>query len=266
MKYAPASWFLVGAVALVAFVGVANPRARAADDYPLGPDSKLQPGVPKGEVIKFEFSDSKIFPGTTREVAIYIPRQYDATKPACVYVNQDGVQWNAPTVFDNLIARGELPVLIGVFVRPGVVKAVDGKVALDRFNRSYEYDGLGDDYARFILDEILPAVEAKTTSDGRPIKLSRSGNDRAIGGSSSGAIAAFTAAWERPDAFTRVFSVVGTYVGLRGGDIYPTLLRKYEPKPLRVFLQDGEHDNNIYAGDLRGDEARHPDLRSSRPG
>ena len=249
MKYAPASWFLVGAVALVAFVGAANPRARAADDYPLGPDSKPQSGVPKGEVIKFEFSDSKIFPGTTREVAIYIPRQYDATKPACVYVNQDGVQWNAPTVFDNLIARGELPVLIGVFVRPGVVKAVDGKVALDRFNRSYEYDGLGDDYARFILAEILPAVEAKTTSDGRPIKLSRSGNDRAIGGSSSGAIAAFTAAWERPDAFTRVFSVVGTYVGLRGGDIYPTLLRKYEPKPLRVFLQDGEHDNNIYAGD-----------------
>ena len=249
MKYAPASWFWLGAVALVAFVGVANPNARAADDYPPGPDSMPQPGVPKGEVIKFEFSDSKIFPGTTREVAVYIPRQYDATKPACVYVNQDGVQWNAPTVFDNLIARGELPVIVGVFVRPGVVKAADQKVALDRFNRSYEYDGLGDNYARFLLEEILPAVEAKTTSDGRPIKLTKSGNDRAIGGSSSGAIAAFTTAWERPDAFTRVFSVVGTYVGLRGGDIYPTLLRKYEPKPLRVFLQDGEHDNNIYAGD-----------------
>jgi sugar lactone lactonase YvrE len=166
-----------------------------------------------------------------------------------VYVNQDGVQWNAPVVFDNLIARGEIPVLIGVFVRPGVVKARDGASALDRFNRSYEYDGLGDAYARFILEEILPAVEQRTTSDGRKIMLSKSGNDRAIGGSSSGAICAFTAAWERPDAFTRVFSVVGTYVGLRGGDRYPTLIRKYEPLPLRVFLQDGANDNNIYAGD-----------------
>jgi sugar lactone lactonase YvrE len=92
-------------------------------------------------------------------------------------------------------------------------------------------------------------VEARATSDGRAIRLSKSGNDRAIGGSSSGAIAAFTAAWERPDAFTRVFSAIGTYVGLRGGDRYPTLIRKYEPKPLRVFLQDGANDNNIYAGD-----------------
>jgi enterochelin esterase-like enzyme len=175
-------------------------------------------------LIKFEFSASKVFPGTSREVTVYVPRQYDATKPACVYVNQDGVQWNAPVAFDNLIARGELPVLIGVFVRPGVVKARDGAGALDRFNRSFEYDGLGDAYARFILDELLPTVEQRTTSDGRKIILSKSGNDRAIGGSSSGAICAFTAAWERPDAFTRVFSVVGTYVGLRGGDRYPTLI------------------------------------------
>lgn len=223
--------------------------ARAADDYPPHPDSVRREGVPVGELIKFDFSGSKIFPGTTREVTVYVPKQYDAAKPACVYVNQDGVQWNAPIVFDNLIARGELPVMIGVFVRPGVVKALNGATALDRFNRSYEYDGLGDGYARFILNEVLPAVEAKTTADGRAIRLSKSGNDRAIGGSSSGAIAAFTAAWERPDAFTRVFSAIGTYVGLRGGDGYHTLVRKFEPKPLRIFLQDGSNDNNIYAGD-----------------
>lgn len=226
-----------------------GPTMGAAEEYPAHPDSVIQAGVPKGEVIKFEFDRSKIFPGTTREVSVYIPRQYDASRPACVYVNQDGVQWNAPVVFDNLIARGELPVMMGVFVRPGVVKARDPQQALDRFNRSYEYDGLGDAYARFILEEILPAVEKKTATDGRVIKLSSSANDRAIGGSSSGAIAAFTAAWERPDAFSRVFSVVGTYVGLRGGDIYPTLIRKYEPKALRIFLQDGSNDNNIYAGD-----------------
>jgi gluconolactonase len=234
--------------AALALAALSSARA-AVDDYPPHPDSVVKPGVPKGELIKFEFAGSKIFPGTTREVTVYVPKQYDGTKPACVYVNQDGVQWNAPVVFDNLIAQGDLPVIIGVFVRPGVMKAANPATALDRYNRSYEYDGMGDGYARFVLDELLPAVEAKTTSDGKAIKLSKSGVDRAIGGSSSGAICAFTAAWERPDAFSRVFSNVGTFVGLRGGDIYPTLIRKYEPRRLRVFLVDGSNDNNIYAGD-----------------
>lgn len=221
----------------------------AEPEYPVTEDSKPNDKVPKGELIKFEFASPKIFPGTVREVTIYVPKQYDGTKPACLYVNQDGVQWNAPVVFDNLIAKGEMPVTIGVFARPGVVKSLDGNAALDRFNRSFEYDGLGDAYARFIIDELLPAVEQKTTADGRKIVLSKNANDRAIGGSSSGAICAFTAAWERPDSFSRVWSAIGTYVSLRGGDRYPGLLRKYEPKALRVFLQDGVNDLNIYAGD-----------------
>jgi gluconolactonase len=220
----------------------------AADDYPLTPDSKPQDGVPKGEVLKFSFANSKIFPGTTRDYWVYVPQQYDPAKPACVYVNQDGIQYQAPVVFDNLIAKGEMPVTIGVFVMHGKVMPHSDQ-ALPRFNRSYEYDGLGDNYARFLLEELLPEVETKKTSDGRAIRLSTDGNDRAIGGGSSGAVCAFTAAWERPDAFTRVFSSIGTYVGLRGGNEYPTLVRKYEPKPIRVFLQDGSNDLNIYAGD-----------------
>jgi gluconolactonase len=219
------------------------------DAYVPGPDSKPQPGVPAGELIRFDFSQSKVFPGTTRHVTVYVPRQYDPAKPACVYVDQDGVQFNAPVVLDNLIARGELPVIIGVFATPGVVNALNPAAALGRYNRSFEYDGLGDAYARLILDEILPAVETKVTGDGRPIYLSHSGNDRAIAGSSSGAIAAFNAAWEHPEAFSRVISAIGTYVGLRGADRFPTLIRKYEPKPIRVFLQDGSGDLNIYAGD-----------------
>jgi gluconolactonase len=134
-------------------------------------------------------------------------------------------------------------------VMHGRVRAADGSKALDRFNRSYEYDGLGDKYARFLSEELLPEVEKQKTSDGRAIRLSKDPNDRAIGGSSSGAVCAFTAAWERPDLFRRVFSTIGTYVGLRGADRYPTLIRKYEPKPLRVYLQDGSNDLNIYAGD-----------------
>src|SRR6266403_1143799 len=222
---------------------------QTTDNYPTGPDSKAQPGVPKGEILKLTFDKSKIFPGTTREYWVYVPAQYKPDKPACVFVCQDGIRYQAPTVFDNLINRKEMPVTIGVFVAPGVVKATDANAALDRFNRSFEYDGLGDDYARFLLEELLPEVETKKTSDGRAIKLSDDGNDRAIGGGSSGAIAAFTAAWERPDAFTRVFSSIGTYVDLRGGLRYPGLIRKYEPKPIRIFMQDGSNDLNRYGGD-----------------
>jgi gluconolactonase len=127
--------------------------------------------------------------------------------------------------------------------------AGNAEMANDRFNRSFEYDGLGDAYVRFILEEILPEVEKQKTSNGRQIHLSKNGNDRAIGGSSSGAVCAFTAAWERPAEFCRVFSAIGTYVGLRGADRYSTLIRKYEPKPIRVFLQDGLNDLNIYGGD-----------------
>ncbi len=221
----------------------------AADTYPPGPDSQEQAGVTKGELIKYEFADSKIFPGTHRQVTIYVPHQYDPAKPACVYVCQDGVLYNAPVVFDNLIAKGEIPVLIGVFITPGVVPARDGDAALDRYNRSFEYDGLSDAYARFLLEELLPDVETRQAGDGRPIHLSHSGNDRLIAGISSGAICAFTAAWQRPDAFSRVFSNVGTYVGLRGGNVYPTLIRKYEPKALRIFMQDGSNDLNLYGGD-----------------
>ena len=223
--------------------------SQTTDNYQPGPDSKPQPGVPKGEVLKFTFDKSKIFPGTTREYWVYVPAQYTADKPACVYVGQDGIHFEAPTVFDNLIHKKEMPVTIGIFVMPGIVKATEANTALDRFNRSYEYDGLGDNYARFLLDELLPEVETRKTSDGRAIKLSHDGNDRAIGGASSGAIAAFTAAWERPEAFTRVFSAIGTYVDLRGGLRYPTLIRKFEPKPIRVFLQDGSNDLDIYGGD-----------------
>jgi sugar lactone lactonase YvrE/enterochelin esterase-like enzyme len=220
-----------------------------AEHYAVDSASVVHAGVPKGEVLKFTFENSRIFPGTWREYWVYIPAQYKADKPACVYIDQDNVQFKAPVVFDNLINSKEIPVTIGVFVSPGRVRATDANTALDRFNRSFEYDGLGDAYARFILNEILPEVEKQHATDGRPIKLSKNGNDRAIAGSSSGAIAAFTAAWEHPEEFSRVFSAIGTYVGIRGGDRYPTLIRKYEPKPLRIFLQDGSNDQNSYAGD-----------------
>jgi gluconolactonase len=250
MKLARGCFSLMLLCSLLPFVSAQSVSTQqTTDNYPPGPDSKPQDGVPKGEVIKLSFDRSKIFPGTVRDYWVYVPAQYTPDKPACVYVNQDGLQYEAPTVFDNLIHKKEMPITIGIFVMHGRVSAADGNTALDRFNRSYEYDGLGDNYVRFLLEELLPEVETKKTSDGRAIRLSKSGNDRAIGGQSSGAICAFTAAWERPDAFSRVFSAIGTYVGLRGGDRYSTLVRKYEPKPIRIFLQDGANDLNIYGGD-----------------
>jgi gluconolactonase len=205
--------------------------------------------APRGEVLRFSFEQSKIFPGTSRDYWIYVPAQYRPDRPACVYVNQDGIQWEAPAVFDQLIHTQAMPVTIGVFVMPGRVKAADTNAARDRLNRSFEYDSLSDNYARFLLEELLPDVETRAASDGRAIRLSTNANDRAIGGWSSGAICAFTAAWERPDAFRRVFSAIGSYAGLRGGDRYPALIRKTEPRPIRVFLQDGTNDTNTFAGD-----------------
>lgn len=188
---------------------------------------------------------SEIFPGTVRNYWLYVPAEYDAAKPACVMIVQDGLnraqEWKLPEALDALIAAGEVPVTIGVFVDPGVVPAANDN-AQPRFNRSFEYDSLGDRYARFLIEELLPEV-------GKKYKLSDSPDNRLIAGASSGGICALNAAWERPDAFRRVLSTIGTYVGLRGGDGLATLVRKTEPKPLRIFLEDGKNDLKIYAGD-----------------
>ncbi len=217
----------------------------AADDpnapYVLGPDSQPQPGVPQGELKKFTFSDSKVFPGTTREWQLYVPKQYDAAKPACLLVCFDGGGYANPTggtrvpvVLDNLIAKKEVPVTIAVFINPGSFKAA-APGAKDRSNRSFEYDSLGDANARFVIEEILPLVQ-------KDYKLTDDPNGWSITGASSGGIAAFTVAWERPDKFRKVISWIGSFTNIRGGHVYPALIRKTEPKPLRVFLQDGAND------------------------
>ncbi len=218
----------------------------SAQEYKLGPDSQRQLNVPQGAVTKHVWT-SRIFPGTVREYWVYVPVQYSASKPAAVMIFQDGAgfvsetgAWRVPVVFDNLIHRREMPITIGIFIDPGVLPPLSPDQRA-RFNRSYEYDALGDRYARFLIEEILPEVA-------KQYNLSSDPNDRGIAGSSSGGIAAFTAAWNRPDAFRRVVSFIGSYTNLRGGQIYPSLIRKTEQRPLRVFLQDGNADQNIYAG------------------
>ena len=209
--------------------------------YPLGPDSEKQEGVPEGKTFQVVFDQSTIFPGTTREITVYVPAQYDASKAACVYVGLDGLGCNVQTVFDNLIHKGEMPVTIAIGVSSGKVQSVNENVN-PRFNRSFEFDGLNDALARCLVDEVFPAVEKMKTPDGLPIVLSNNPNDRCAGGGSTGGVGSFTLAWERPDLFRRVFTAIGTFVGMRGADRYPIIVRKTEPKPIRIFQQDGEND------------------------
>lgn len=220
---------------------LAAPLLRSADDYVPGPDSQVQP-VPHGEVRAGKFETSRIFPGTSRDYFVYVPKQYDPAKPACLMVFFDGGgifkvdgQFRLPVVFDNLIARKEMPVTIAVGVNPGVFAAPEPG-AKSRSNRSLEYDSLGDANARFLLEELLPEAT-------KGLNLTADPAGRAVGGNSSGAIAAFTVAWERPEAFRKVVSHIGSYTNIRGGHVYPGLIRAVKPaKPLRVFLQDGSND------------------------
>ena len=219
----------------------ASPAA-ANDDYTLGPDSQPQAGVPKGQVIGPTLFKSTIFGNTVRQYWVYVPAQYDGSKPAAVMVFQDGhkyvnteQEYRVPVVFDNLIHKKEMPVTIGVFVNPGNIGTELPADPWRGTNRSQEYDTLSESYARFLLEELLPEV-------GKSYKLTSDPEARGIVGVSSGGICSFTVAWERPDAFRKVISHIGSFTNIRGGDAYPGLVRKHAKRPLRIFLQDGSND------------------------
>ena len=214
---------------------ILSPLSVFADDAPTqyehGPDSVRHQDVPQGKVTRHEWNTSKVFPGTSRSYWVYVPHQYNPAKPASLMVFQDGADYlseegdlRVPIVFDNLIHKKEMPVTIGVFINPG-----------QPGNRRIEYDTMSDAYARFLLTEILPEVE-------KSYNISPLPQQRAICGISSGGICAFTVAWQRPDQFQRVLSHVGSFANILGGHDYPSMIRKTERKPIRVFLQDGSHD------------------------
>jgi len=215
--------------------------------YSLGPDSLSQPGVPKGEIRGPFTLASTAYPDTQHTYWVYVPAQYDAAVPASLMIYNDGHAFMNPdgdvravNVMDNLIFRRELPVMIGVFINPGRRSDQPEPNATEwgdrTTNRPTEYNSLDDKYARVIVDELMPALA-------KEYNLSKSPERRGIGGSSSGAIAAFTVAWQRPNEFRKVLSNVGSFVDLRGGNAYPEIIRKSDKKPIRVFLCDGRNDN-----------------------
>ncbi|MFM7074151.1 MAG: alpha/beta hydrolase, partial [Planctomycetota bacterium] len=225
-------------------------KSAHAQGFKASPDHEPQEGTPRGEVIAMPAWKSKVFGGTVRDWSVYVPAQYRAESPASLMVFQDGHDylslkgnWRVPTVFDNLIQRGEMPVTIAVFINPGH-DANQGDAYRDAkwraSNRSLEYDSLGDCYARFLVEEIIPELKQRWSISDDP-------EQRAICGASSGGICSFTVAWERPDQFRKVLSTIGSFVNLRGGDIYPSLIRKTERQPLRIYLEDtsGDLDNKF---------------------
>jgi gluconolactonase len=216
-------------------------RIRTELSGPLTDDSKPHPGVPHGEFVEGTITDSRIYPGTENKFRVYIPAQYKPAEPACLLVRLDGLGVNETTVLDNLIAKGDMPVTIAVGLSSGVVRKPDGSAPY-RWNRSYEFDATNGNFPEFVIGELLPRVETLHTSDGRPIRISHDAKDRAVMGASTGGIGSFTLAWERPDSFSRVYSMIGTFVSMRGGNDYPAIIRKAEPKAVRIFLEDGSTD------------------------
>lgn len=224
-----------------------SPRPNPDSQYRLGPDSLPQEGVPRGEIRGPFTLPCAVYPGTKHTFWVYVPAQYDPAVPAALMVFQDGHAFKDETgdiraqhVMDNLIYRREIPVMIGVFINPGRRPDQPEPTARnwgDRdTNRPAEYNSLDDRYARVITEELLPALA-------KEYNISKDPEMRGIGGSSSGAIAAFTIAWERPGHFRKVLSNVGSFVNLRGGHVYPEKVRASAKKPIRIFLCDGRNDN-----------------------
>jgi enterochelin esterase family protein len=227
--------------------------AQGFDDfYKLGPDSLPQEGVPKGEINGPHVLPCEVFPGTQHTYWVYVPAQYNSAVPASLMIFQDGQAMKNPdgplraqNVMDNLIFRREVPVMIGVFINPGRTPDQPEPTPSDwgdrSTNRPTEYNSLDDRYARVIVDELLPVLNEEYNIAEEPQR-------RGIGGVSSGAIAAFTVAWHRPDQFHKVLSIVGSFTNIRGGHVYPEIIRESEKKPIRVFFQDGRNDHRGQRG------------------
>lgn len=221
--------------------------------YKLGPDSLVQEGVPQGKLNGPHTLPCNAYPGTQHTYWVFVPAQYDPKVPAALMVFNDGQAFmnengdaRAPNVLNNLIYRREIPVMLAVFINPG--RRPDQPEPNPRewgdrtTNRPTEYNSLDDKYARVICDELLPMLK-------KDYNISPNPDHRGIGGASSGAIAAWTVAWERPKEFRKVLSIVGSFTNLRGGHVYPEKVRMAEKKPIRVFLQDGRNDNRALRGD-----------------
>jgi enterochelin esterase family protein len=250
---------LIPAVMIGALVTGHLSAAPTDDVYQLGPDSLVQDGVPRGKVTDWEQLPCQVYPGTLHDFCVYVPAQYDPAKPASLMIFQDGQAWIRPTgdlrtatVLDNLIYRREIPVMIAVFINPGRTPTQPVASQSDwgdkSSNRPQEYNAIDDKYPRIVMDELMPVLMSR-------YNISKEARDHAIGGASSGGISAFNVAWHRPDQFSKVLSTIGSFTNIRGGHVFPDLIRAADRKPIRVYLLDGVNDNRGMRG--KGDDAHY---------
>jgi gluconolactonase len=249
MRIAAGCFVLAVSVWLAGFVDPGTPQAPPSAlpplDYSLGADSQPQAGVPKGTLTRHVLAPGKFFPGTPHDYQVYVPAQYDPAHPIASMIFLDGSGYagnnvRVPVVLDNLIARRDVPPMIAIFVDPGVMPARSAE-AQNRYERIFEYDSLTPRFANFLIDELMPEVAGSYS-------LSTDANDHGIAGTSTGGVGAFVAAWNRPDEFRRVITWVGSFGNFRGADRLPGLIRRTEPRPIRVFMQTGRQDLVNYAG------------------
>ena len=247
-----AGYFTLGAALWVGTQAAAPPQApdNAARglpplDYSLTADSQPQPNVPKGTLTRHVLPPGKFFPGTPHNYQVYVPAQYDPSHPIAYMIFLDGSGYagnnvRVPVVLDNLIAKRDVPPMIAMFIDPGIMPALSDQ-AQNRYERIFEYDSLTPRFANFLIEEFVPEVA-------RTYNLSKDANDHGIAGISTGGVGAFVAAWNRPDQFRRVITWVGSFGNFRGADRLPGLIRRTEPRPIRVFMQTGRQDLVNYAG------------------
>lgn len=236
--------FTVVLLALLAGPGVAQERK----NYPLHPMTTADADVPRGEVTEHRFESTGVYPGTVRRYSVYVPSQYRRGTPAALMVFTDGHsfagpggKYRVPKVFDQLIAAGHLPVTVAVMVDPGNRGPLPDERGWNKGtnNRSREYDTVSDEYARFLIEELLPAAEAEAG-----VTLTDNPDLRGMGGDSSGGICSFGVAWHRPDSFRRVMSHIGSFVNINGGHNYEALVRKGDKRPLRMYQYECKDDLN----------------------
>jgi enterochelin esterase-like enzyme len=240
-----------------------EPRPDADGDFTLGPtyadapELTVRAGVPKGVLHNFVMNstDSKIYPGIAkdrpgtvpyqRKVCVYVPQLYVAGTPAPFMVLQDGCSKSylerLPVILDNMIYDHRLPALIVVMINSGGGDAQGSE-------RGLEYDTVSDLYTKFIETEVLPKIARDYN-----VAFTTDPEGRATMGGSSGAACAFTMAWFRPDLYRRVLSYSGTFVNQQSPlnpasphgawEYHEHLIPQSAAKPLRVWLEVGDHDN-----------------------
>ena len=228
----------------------ARRAARNGVDFTMeSADSKIYPGIAR-EPDTFGTADpadpAKLVVTTshpapyTRQVTVYVPKQYVPGTAAPFIVGADGPDQALFTALDNLIAEHRVPVMIAISIGNGGGDAQGSE-------RGLEYDTMSGRYAEFVEKEVLPLVEKQYN-----VKLTKDPEGRATMGGSSGGSCALIMAWYHPELYHRVLTYSGTYVNQQwpynaetphgAWEFHEHLIPNSPAKPLRIWMEVGDRD------------------------